>query len=449
MAENFIVILADDLGYGDLGCFGSPNIRTPRLDRMATEGIKLTSLYAEPFCGPARAALMTGCYPIRVAEPGNTKSQHPILHTREITVAELLKTRGYATAMIGKWDLAGHSNDRFVAELLPGHQGFDHHFGTPTSNDSIEYTTLLRDGRVVDAPPIDMSTLTRRYVDEAIGFVRANRDRPFFLYLAPNMPHVLLAASRRFRGRSVRGLFGDAVEELDFHIGRLIDALGRLELAERTWVIFASDNGPWLREEANGGSAGAARGGKVTVWEGGMRVPGIVWAPGRVPAGRTLTGMCALQDLFPTVAAIANAEMPGDRTIDGHDLSSWWAGDRDRSPRDRHYFYLWTHLQAVREGRWKLHLPRPFDPEWLRPIRPSQHVSAADAGPLERPLLFDIEADFGERRDRSGDHPEIVRRLLGIAEEARAELGDQDRTGAGVRFFDPQAARPAAPRMRR
>ena len=440
---DIVLICADDLGYGDLGIYGSPNIRTPQLDRLARAGVKLTCVYAEPFCGPARAALMTGCYPARVAEPGNTKSLHPVLHRGEIALAEILRDAGYRTAMIGKWDLAGHSNDAFVPELLPGEQGFDTHFGTPTSNDTLRYTVLLRDGVVIEHP-VDMASLTQRYFNEALRILAEPDDQPRFIYLAPNMPHVMLAASPPFLGVSGRGLFGDVVEELDFHIGRLVRFIAARQSGRDTIVWFTSDNGPWLRERADGGSAGPFRSGKASVWEGGMRVPGIVWSAQKRFPPRTLTGMTGLLDVLPTVAAWAGARVPDDRTIDGIDLGRYLDDTIPVSPRNDYRFYLWTSLFAVRQGNWKLHLPRPADPPWLAPLRPSQHVAPEDAGALSQSALFDLACDPHERHDMTDQYPDVVASLLKLADQARTDTGDHDRTGTGVRFFDP-GPRPNAP----
>lgn len=441
---NFILICADDLGYGDLGSFGSPNIRTPRIDALVREGLKLTSVYAQPFCGPARAALMTGCYPIRVGEPGNKKFRHTTLHQGEVTLAEVLKPAGYACAMIGKWGLGGHSNNRYVVDLLPNRQGFDMHFGTPASNDFLADTVLLRDGALIEKPA-EQDTLTRRYADETIRFMNAHRRKPFFVYLCPNMPHVALAASAEFRGRSPRGLYGDVVEELDFNVGRVVDEVRRLGLERDTYIVFTSDNGPWIKQRDEGGSSGPLRAGKASAWEGGMRVPGVVWAPGRIAGGRSSSQIVALQDFYTTFAALAGAPLPTDRIIDGVDLSAFLQGRSETSPRTDFAYYIWTSLLAVRQGRWKLHLPRPKDPEWLRPLVLSEHNEPEDTGPITEPLLFDIESDLGERRNRAADHPGIVADLLAAAERIREDLGDHDRLGRNVRFFDPMTTRPAAP----
>lgn len=245
---NFVVIFTDDQGYGDVGCFGSPDIRTPQLDAMATQGMKFTHFYAQPICGPSRAALMTGCYPMRVAERGNVKQVHPILHSDEITVAEVLKTQGYATACFGKWDLAKHAQSGFFTDLFPTRQGFDYFFGTPTSNDRI--ANLYRNEELIE-PETDMSTLTRRYTDEAIAFMEKNIDEPFFVYIPHTMPHTKLAATPQFKGKSKRGLYGDVIEEIDFNVGRLLDAIRKQGIEKRTYVLFASDNGPWLIKNKN------------------------------------------------------------------------------------------------------------------------------------------------------------------------------------------------------
>jgi arylsulfatase A-like enzyme len=444
---NFIIILADDLGYGDIGCFGSPTIRTPRIDAMAADGAKLTCVYAEPLCGPARAAIMTGSYPIEVAEPGNVKHRHTVLHDREITIAEVLRPRGYRSAMIGKWGIGLQSNNRWKRELQPMRQGFDLFLGTPASNDMPGDVRLLGgDGEILEAPP-KLETLTERYTDAAISFMRDNRDRPFFIYLCPNMPHVALAASSAFRGRSARGLFGDVVEELDHHVGRLLDAVRSLGLDEDTVILFTSDNGPWLNKGDEGGSAGPFRGGKQSTWEGGFRVPGVLKAPGRVAAGRTFTGMVGLQDMLPTLAALAGADLPKDRVLSGIDLSAYLFGTATESPRDSFAFYLWTHLQAVRKGQWKLHLPRPEDPKWKAPLTPYESLGPVDAAAIKGPMLFNVDADHAETRNVAADHPDVVAALTAFADETRARFGDYNRVGSAVRFFDPLTSRPAAPTL--
>ena len=464
---NVIVILADDLGYGDLGSYGGKRIRTPNLDRLAAEGMRFTSFYAQPVCGPSRAALMTGSYPLRVAKRKNVVEHHPRLHAQEITIAEILKTRGYATAAFGKWDLAGHTQkaSAYELDLLPTHQGFDEFFGTPSSNDAT--VNLLRGTQVVENGA-DMSTLTRRYTDEAISFIRRSKDRPFFVYLAHSMPHTRVAASPAFAGKSAAGLYGDTVEELDAHFGRLWETLRAEGLDESTYIIFTSDNGPWYldrhlaapddartrgpqgqlkypfnqRDErgAHYGSAAPLRGAKASSWEGGFRVPCIVRAPGRVPAGATSNELVTTLDLLPTLAQLAGATAPTDRIIDGRDIGPLLHGTAGASsPTEAFYYYAHTRLEAVRSGRWKLHLSRPENKPW------SVFGAPAETAELAEPLLFDLAADIGERNNIAAQNPQVVARLLALAEKARADIGDFDRVGAGARFFDPDPRRPDIP----
>jgi arylsulfatase A-like enzyme len=447
---NFVIVFADDLGYADVGCYGAKTIRTPRIDRMAAEGLRFTSFCAQPICGPSRAALMTGCYPMRVAERGNKKNVHPELHAQEITLAEVLKTRGYATACFGKWDLAGHRQKGFHADLMPNHQGFDYFFGTPTSNDAV--VNLYRNEELIE-PKTNMSTLTRRYTDEAMEFIRANREKPFFVYMPHTMPHTRLAASEKFRGKSPRGLYGDVVEEIDFNLGRLLDLIDELGLDDRTYVLFTSDNGPWLiknrdladgtLETDHGGSAGPLRSGKVSTFEGGVGVPAVFRAPGRVPAGAVCDCLASTLDLLPTFARLAGAEVPADRIIDGRDISPLLAGRFDEAePEKAYFYYLRTHLQAVRQGRWKLHLARPVEPPWLGPFAENRHIAPADRVGFERPALYDLEADLGETTDVAADHPDVVEQLLKLAEQARRDVGDYNLIGSGQRFFDEGPRRP-------
>ncbi len=450
---NFVVIFTDDQGYQDVGCFGSPDIRTPQLDAMATEGMKFTSFYAQPICGPSRAALMTGCYPMRVAERGNTKQVHPILHSDEITVAEVLKPRGYATACIGKWDLAKHAQSGFFMDLFPTRQGFDYFFGTPTSNDRI--ANLYRNEELIDART-DMSTLTRRYTDEAIDFMSRHKDKPFFLYIPHTMPHTRLDASPQFKGKSKRGLYGDVIEEIDFNVGRILDAIRKHGIEDRTYVLFTSDNGPWLTKNKNhadghlpkdhGGSAGPLRSGKVSSFEGGLRVPTILWGPGRVPQGAHCDKIASTLDILPTLAALAGADVPDDRVIDGSDITHLFHGDFEKADPDKaFYYYLRVHLQAVRQGQWKLHLPREKEPIGAAPFSRNPHIAPADRIGFEKPFLVDLNEDIGETTNVADQHPAVVNRLLGLAEQMREDLGDYDRVGRNMRFFDPLEARPRKP----
>lgn len=446
---NFIIIFTDDQGYQDLGCFGSPEIRTPSIDRMAEEGMRFTSFYAQTVCGPSRAALMTGCYPLRVAKKENNQSEiHPMLHTKEITIAEVLKDLGYATACFGKWDLAKHSQRGYDPALLPTRQGFDYFYGTPTSNDNV--VDLLRNEEVIERKA-DMGNLTKRYTDEAISFIRANKGNPFFVYLPHTMPHIRLAASEQFRGKSKRGLYGDVIEEIDFNCGRIVSELKELGIERNTYVIFTSDNGPWFlgrtnnlskqRDEggSHGGDAVPLRGHKTSTWEGGVRVPCVMWAPGRIPGGMVCPEIATTMDLLPTLAVLAGGNAPTDRVIDGKDISGLMHGKEGAvSPGNTFYYYAHTQLMAVRSGKWKLHLPRKVNTmeRW------NEFQKESDIIDFSKPLLYDLEKDPGERNDVADAHPEKVRELTDLANKAWADIGDYDRIGKNARFFDPQPHRP-------
>ena len=450
---NFVVIFTDDQGYQDVGCFGSPDIRTPHLDAMAKEGMKFTDFYAQPICGPSRAALMTGCYPMRVAERGHTKQVHPILHSDEITVAEVLKANGYATACFGKWDLAKHAQAGFFVDLFPTRQGFDYFYGTPTSNDRI--ANLYRNEELIE-PKTDLSTLTHRYTDEAINFMGEHIDEPFFVYIPHTMPHTKLDASPRFKGKSKRGLYGDVIEEIDFNVGRILDAIREKGIEDKTYVLFTSDNGPWLIKNKNhadghlprdhGGSAGPLRSGKVSTFEGGVRVPTILWGPGRVPPGTTCDKLASTLDVLPTFAALAGAAVPDDRVIDGENITHLFHGDFEKATPDKTFFYyLRVHLQAVRHDRWKLHLPREKEPIGAAPFARNNHIAPGDRIGFEKPFLVDLVNDIGETTNVADQHPDVVERLLGLAENMRKDLGDYDRVGKNMRFFDPLETRLTVP----
>lgn len=446
---NFILIFADDQGYQDIGVFGSPNIDTPNLDRMADEGMRFTNYYAQTVCGPSRAALMTGSYPLRVATKGNRVNVHPYLHSKEVTIAEVLKPLGYATAAFGKWDLAGHSQDpkRYAHELMPTHQGFDYFFGTPTSNDS--RANLIRNETIIEMDA-DMSQLTRRYTDEAIEFIKRSKDGPFFVYMPHTMPHIRLERSEQFEGKSKGGIYGDVIEEIDWNVGRIFETLKEEELDESTYVFYMSDNGPWYlgssaghlkqigpEAEAHGGSALPLRGAKTSTWEGGLRVPCIMWAPGNIPAGTVCSEIASTLDMLPTIAKLAGGKIPTDRVIDGHDIRNLiHENDGATSPTDAFYYYQRTQLQAVRSGPWKLHVPKKADSTWNRYSKPE------DVFDITSPLLYNLENDIGETTDVSAQHPRVVDRLLQIAEYARSDIGDIDRIGANARFFDDEPKRP-------
>lgn len=450
---NFVVIFVDDLGYADLACFGSPDIRTPRLDKLAKEGMRFTHFYAQHICGPSRAALMTGCHPLRLAEKGNVKEVHPVLHTKEITVAEVLKEKGYVTGCFGKWDLARHTQRGFEPDLMPNHQGFDVFFGTPSSND--RYVDLYRNGELIEKEA-DMATLTKCHTDEVIRFIEENHKQPFFAYVPYSMVHTRIDASSDFKGNSPRGLYGDTVEEIDFSCGRIIDALKKHSLEENTYFLFTSDNGPWLIKNKNhqdgklptdhGGSAGPLRSGKVSTWEGGVRVPTILWAPGRVPENVVCEEIAGTIDVLPTFANLAGAAVPEDRVLDGVDISGLFAGDFESADPERYFaYYFINSLQAVRQGTWKLHLPRPARPEWLGKFSGNPHIAPVDWAGFDEPFLVDLEADPGETRSLAAENPEVLARLLALAEKVRTDIGDHDRVGENARFFEPMEKRPAKP----
>ena len=442
---NFVVIFTDDQGYADVGCYGAKDIKTPRLDQMAKEGVRFTNFYAQTVCGPSRAALMTGCYPLRVATEKNRVTVHPFLHQDEVTIAEVLKEVGYRTAAFGKWDLAGHSQTGYSPKLLPKFQGFDYFFGTPTSNDARVH--LLRNTQVIERDA-DMSLLTKRYTDEAISFIKRSKDKPFFVYVAHTMPHIRLEVSDAFKGKSAGGIYGDVIEELDWNVGRILDAVKAEGLDDNTYVIFTSDNGPWYLgrskghlkrlgkdAEKHGGLADPLRGAKTSVWEGGLRVPCIVRAPGRVPAGTVNHEIACTMDLLPTLAKIAGGQAPEDRVIDGDDISDLIHGvEGARSKKKAFYYYQQTRLQAVRSGRWKLHLPGPR--HW------PEYSKAEDAIEIHENQLYDLENDLGETTNVAKANPEVVRTLMKLVEEARADIGDYNRVGKGARFFDAGPRRP-------
>ena len=424
--QNFVIIFADDLGWGDIGPFGHPTVNTPNLDRMAAEGQKWTQFYvASSVCTPSRAGILTGRLPVRSGMESDVRrvlfpdSSGGLPHS-EMTIAEVLKQKNYATAAVGKWHL-GH-----LPEWLPMKQGFDSYFGIPYSNDmdavqmditrherfwnaKSEYwnVPLLENEKEVERPA-DQNTLTKRYTEKTVEFIRANRSKPFFVYLAHNMVHVPLFASDDFRGKSRRGMFGDAVEEVDWSVGRILDTLRELGIDKNTLVVFTSDNGPWLSYDDHGGSAGPLRMGKGSTWDGGMREPTVFWQPGLVKPG-TVRDLGATLDLLPTFASLAGVPAPADRELDGYDLTPALKGT-GQSPRDRVLYYRGTSIWAARLGAYKLHYRTKSG--YLRdPI--------IDHDP---PLLYNLEVDPGEKYNVAADHPDVIEKIKAMVAEHRATV---------------------------
>jgi arylsulfatase A-like enzyme len=442
---NFVIIFCDDLGYGDLASYGHPTIRTPNLDRMASQGMRFTDFYvAASVCTPSRAALLTGRLPIRSGMCSDTRrvlfpDSAGGLPQSEWTLAEALKVEGYRSACIGKWHL-GH-----LPAHLPTRNGFDYYFGIPYSNDmdrteaappgaakslepKVEWwnVPLMRNEEVIERPA-DQHTITRRYTEEAVEFIRRNRARPFLLYLAHSMPHVPLFASDRFEGTSARGLYGDVVEEIDWSVGEVLAALQREGVAERTLVVFTSDNGPWLTQDLAGGSAGLLREGKGSTWEGGMRVPAIAWWPGRIQPGVVNASLLSTLDLLPTFVSMAGGRLPGDRVFDGVDVSRVML-EGTGSPRRVMFYYRGTHLYAVRHDSYKAHY---VTQSAYGGDRPNRH---------EPPLLFHLGHDPSEKHDVASEHPDV---LAGIAREVEAHrLGLE----SGAPQLERRIERPAGAR---
>lgn len=408
---NVVIIFADDLGYGDLGCYGHPSIRTPHLDRMAAEGLRFTDFYsAAEVCTPSRAALLTGRLPVRNGMASDNRrvlfpNSKGGLPPGETTLAEALKGKGYATAHIGKWHLGIHPGSR------PNDQGFDYTLGLPYSNDmdgrpnlprgssGLENppadgwnVALLENGKVVQQPA-DQPLLTKRYTEAAVKFIREQAPRPFFLYFAHTFPHVPLFASPEFKGRSRRGIYGDTVEELDWSVGQVLAALRAAGVAGNTLVVFTSDNGPWLTQRLQGGSAGLLREGKGSTFEGGMRVPGIAWWPGRIRTGVTSVPVSTM-DLFPTALALAGVAKPR-QVLDGLDISTVLL-EGAKLPDRPYFYYRGERLFACRLGNFKAHF---LTQAGYGQPKPEEH---------ERPLLYNVAIDPSEKFDVAEKHPDVL-----------------------------------------
>lgn len=424
---NFVIIFADDQGYGDLSCFGSETIQTPNVDRLAEEGRKFTSfMVASPVCTPSRAALLTGCYPKRVGMhqhvlfPTSTKGLNPSEHT----IADHLQSQGYATACFGKWHLGHHP------EVLPTSNGFDTYLGIPYSNDMNHpdnkgkpqggpagmdllwknpestltkwKTPLIKDEEIIELP-VDQRTVTRRYTQNAIDFIKKHRDESFFVYLPHSMPHIPLYVPDDVRDPNPLNAYINVIEHIDSEVGRLLNTLDELKLSDNTYVIYTTDNGPWLPFKHHGGSAGPLREGKGTTFEGGQRVPCLIRGPG-IPAGTVCHELTGTIDVLPTIAALTNKSLPKKNKIDGIDVSKLWTGETEQSPRTEFVHYTSQgNLEGLRQGNWKLLIKKP------RQRRNQKNTDAAKA--ISQVMLFDLSEDIGEQNNLASQHPEIVDRL--------------------------------------
>ena len=458
---NIVVILADDLGYGDVGCFNDDcPFKTPNLDRMASEGARLTNFYVPtPYCAPSRGTLLTGRYPFRHTVMGNPAPDAGLsnfgLPPSEITIAEALKSVGYATAAIGKWHL-GHK-----AKWLPRTQGFDEYFGILYSNDMFP-VQLIHNESVVEYPVVQ-STLTKRYTHRALSFIEQHKDEPFFLYLPHAMPHKPLAVSDNFYTPTTRGnLYADVIAELDASVGEVFARIKQLGLDENTLVIFTSDNGPWY-----GGSTGGLRGMKSTTWEGGLRVPMIARLPGVIPASVVNNTPAASVDIFPTLCRLAGVALPDDRVIDGRDMMPLLISTAEVNSDRAIYGMHGTNLSTIRYGKWKLHVRgpsrRPFGNipkekwnDWIDPRGPDgvtllapyeqpglgQHPGLASGDGPKAMMLFDLEADRGEQHDVASQHPDVVKNLMAIFEKTSAEVPKPQPTKSDYLFIRPEKGRP-------
>lgn len=446
---NIILIYADDLGYGDLGCYGHPVHRTPHLDRLAREGARFTHFYcAQAVCSASRAALLTGCYPNRISILGALGPRAETgINDKETTIAEVLKPAGYHTAIFGKWHLGHHP------QFLPTRHGFDAYYGLPYSNDmwprhpnaKANYPDLpLIEGEKTLALNPDQTRLTTDLTRKAVDFIDRHAKEPFFIYLPHPMPHVPLHVSQERAGTSAGGLYGDVIEEIDWSLGQIMEKLKQTGLSDKTLILFSSDNGPWLSYGNHAGTTGGLREGKGTTFEGGQRVPLLAWWPGKIPAGLVCAEPCMTIDILPTLAQIAGAKLP-EQKIDGKSIVQLMTQAGARSPHEVLYFYWNRELHGVRVGPWKLYLPHQYS------SLKSSAGKDGKPGPYEQkqlPLsLYHVVKDTAETENLAEKEPDVVKRLMQYVEEARADLGDSlaKRTGTGVRASGRVSTAPAKP----
>ena len=447
---NFVLIFADDQGYGDVGVYGAKGFTTPNIDRLAAEGMRFTDFYsAQAVCSASRAALMTGCYPNRIGIKGALGPRAKVgIHPNEETIAEVLRRAGYATGIFGKWHL-GHRK-----EFLPLQHGFDEFLGLPYSNDmwpvgydgkpltsgwkSKNPQLPLIDGneKVAEIRTLaDQDTLTTRYTERAVQFIHKNKARPFFLYMPHTMPHVPLGVSSKFRGKSQQGPYGDVIMEIDWSVGQVLKALDAVGVSERTLVIYTSDNGPWKNYGKHAGTTGGLREGKGTSFEGGQREPCVMRWPSYIKAGRVCENIASTLDILPTLAAITGTRLGGNR-IDGVDLTDLLVGRKGANPRTEFLFYYHTRngdqLQAVRKGRWKLHMPHSHRSYVGVTPGKNGYPGPYAKGRIEY-ALFDLRTDRNETKDVKSEHLTVVNDLKALAQAARRDLGDAKLKGSGIR----------------
>jgi arylsulfatase A-like enzyme len=436
---NFIVIFADDLGYGDLGIFGHPTIKTPNLDRMAVEGQKWTSFYvAAPVCTPSRAGLLTGRLPVRSGMCSDKRrvlfpDSNGGLPQSEITIARALKGNGYQTAAIGKWHL-GHKSPH-----LPTDHGFDSYFGIPYSNDmdKVERTDhftlaeneryqaynvpLMRDKEIIERPA-DQRTITKRYTEEAVAKIKSMKNGPFFIYLAHNLPHIPLFRSEKFKDVSLAGIYGDVVEEIDWSVGQILKTLKEEGIDENTLVVFTSDNGPWHTFKTHGGTAGVLRGAKGGTFEGGMREPTVFWWPGKIKQS-VVMDMATTMDLLPTFCNLSGTKLPDDRVYDGYDISPLMFGT-GKSERDVVFYYRGQKVYAIRKGDYKAHfiIQNEYGTQTAHPVTEPMLEITNSPTVLEEPLLYNVNIDPSEKFNIAEEHPEVIAEIKKILEEHMAGI---------------------------